>query len=433
MTTHGPAGSPQRVLVLDGQTNQALACVRSLGRAGHGVLVASHRRRPLAAWSRFCRHRFHLPDESLPAFAALRAWAARHEVSVVLPATERACLLLNAERAAWEDAGIRVGCGPDAMLAQAFDKARTLEIAAAAGVRTPPSRAPASIEEFRAAAAEIGYPCVLKSRFSNARVGDRFIPDVGTTYVRGPDDLDAAVRARRQGPFWPIIQGFVPGRGAGVFAVALEGRALAWFAHERLRDVRPSGSGSSLRRSVALDPRLRDPAERLLAAMAWSGPAMVEFRDDGSAAPFLMEVNGRFWGSLELAVRAGVDFPSLWIAGLTGGTLPPPGDYRTGVVLRWLWGDVKRLLYILAGPPAGYPGTYPTRWQGVRELLGRQPPGTRLEAWDPDDRRPAIGELVQGVGELLGRPHRPAAAEREAEALPSHHEAQTALRQGVET
>jgi len=32
------------VLVLDGQTNQALACVRSLGRAGYDVLVASDRR-----------------------------------------------------------------------------------------------------------------------------------------------------------------------------------------------------------------------------------------------------------------------------------------------------------------------------------------------------------------------------------------------------
>ena len=41
----------ERVLVLDAHTNQALACVRSLGRAGHEVFVASHRALPLAAWS----------------------------------------------------------------------------------------------------------------------------------------------------------------------------------------------------------------------------------------------------------------------------------------------------------------------------------------------------------------------------------------------
>jgi predicted ATP-grasp superfamily ATP-dependent carboligase len=89
-------------------------------------------------------------------------------------------------------------------------------------------------------------------------------------------ELTAAVQARRQGAHWPIIQGFVPGQGKGVFALCDRGRAIAWFAHERLRDVRPSGS-SSLRRSAPLDPRLLAPAERLLNALKWHGPAMVEF------------------------------------------------------------------------------------------------------------------------------------------------------------
>jgi predicted ATP-grasp superfamily ATP-dependent carboligase len=286
------------------------------------------------------------------------------------------------------------------MLRQAFDKVRTLEIAARCGVRTPPWRNPESLEECRAAAREIGYPVVLKSRFSNAWAGDTFIPDLGTTYVRHPAELEPAVLARRQGPFWPLIQGFVPGRGAGVFALATGGRAVAWFAHERLRDVRPSGSGSSLRRSIALDPRLAAPAERLLAAMGWDGPAMIEWRDDGSE-PYLMEVNGRWWGSLELAIAAGVDFPRLWLSALRGEAVDQGDRYTAGVTVRWLWGDVKRFLYILRGAPAGYPGRYPTVWQGVRELFGRQPPGTRLEAWAPDDRRPALGEWVQGIGELL--------------------------------
>src|SRR5207249_2779433 len=85
--------------------------------------------------------------------------------------------------------------------------------------------------------------------------------------------------------YWPIIQAFVPGKGKGVFTVCDHGRPIAWFAHERLRDVRPSGSGSSLRRSVALDPRLQTRAERLLAQMEWHGPAMAEFRDEGTGAP----------------------------------------------------------------------------------------------------------------------------------------------------
>jgi predicted ATP-grasp superfamily ATP-dependent carboligase len=394
-----PAGA---ILVLDGQTNHGLACVRSLGRAGYRVLTASRSRWPLAGWSRHCRGRFRLAGETLPAFAALRGWARGCGVRVVLPLTERSCVLCNAERREWEALGITVGCGPEEMLLRAFDKARTVAQAESCGVSTPPTRAPASLEECRAAAEAVGFPCVVKPRFSNAWDGDRFLPDRGTAYVKGRDELDAAVLARRQGEHWPLLQGFVPGQGKGIFALCDRGRAVAWFAHERLRDVRPSGSGSSLRRSVPLPERLRRPAERLLARLGWHGPAMVEFRDDGVQPPWLMEVNGRFWNSLQLAIDAGVDFPRMWLAVLEGRRVGPPAGYAEGVTVRWLWGDVKRFLNILAGPPAGYPGLYPTVWQGLRELLGPQPPGTRLETWDRRDPGPAVGEWVQGVGQLLG-------------------------------
>ena len=149
-------------LVLDGQTVQALACVRSLGRAGHPVLVASHRHRPLAAWSRYCRASFRLADETPATFSALRAWAAARGVRSVLPLTERACLLCNLEREAWEAAGIALGCAPQGMLLQAFDKVRTLEAASACGVDAPPTRLPSSLAEARAAAMELGFPCVVK-------------------------------------------------------------------------------------------------------------------------------------------------------------------------------------------------------------------------------------------------------------------------------
>lgn len=388
--------------MLDGQTNQALACVRSLGRAGYRVLVASQRRWPLAAWSRYSRGGFRLPGQTVAAFARLRAWAERQRVDVVLPLTERACVLCNAERGAWEAAGITVGCGPDVMLLPAFDKARTIERASRCGVAIPPTRAPDSLAAARLAAEAVGFPCVVKPRFSNAWDGSGFLPDLGTAYVARQEDLDAAVQVRRQGAHWPLIQGFVPGQGKGVFALCDRGQVTAWFAHERLRDVRPSGSGSSLRRSVALSARLRDPAARLLADLEWHGPAMVEFRDDGTGPPCLIEVNGRFWGSLELAVRSGVDFPNLWAGLLHGERVEAPADYQTGVTLRWLWGDVKRLLYILAGPPPGCPEPYPGLLEGLREVLGRQPAGTASETWSADDPWPAAGEWIQGIGELAG-------------------------------
>jgi predicted ATP-grasp superfamily ATP-dependent carboligase len=391
----------ETVLVLDGQTNQALACVRSLSCAGHRVLVASHYRWPLAAWSRHCAGSFQLAGQTRAAFAVLRDWAVGAGVTLVLPLTERACCLCNAEREAWEAAGITVGCAPQPLLERAFDKAQTLQLAAAGGVRIPPTFFPQSLQDCYAAAEQTGFPCVIKPRRSNAWDGAAFLPDHGCAYAANRAELAALVEPRRQGEAWPLLQGYVAGQGTGVFALCDHGRVLAWFAHERLRDVNPTGSGSSLRRSAPLPERLRSPAERMLAALQWHGPAMVEFRDDGVKAPCLMEVNGRFWGSLQLAIDAGADFPCWWVEVLRGRPVEAQTGYDEEIILRWLWGDVKRLLYILQGPPAGWGGAYPTRSAGLREFFGPQPKGTRLEVGRAADRWPAVGEWVQGGRELL--------------------------------
>ena len=410
-----------RVLVLDGHTTQALACVRALGRAGHTVFVAGLQRRPLAAWSRFCRGRYRLDDETLGAFGALRAWAHAQGIQVVLPQTERSCILCSLERDGWEELGIAVGCGPRELIWNAFDKVSTLERAEACGVRVPPRGAPQSLADGYAAARALGYPVVVKPRFSHFWEGGRFISGDGSRYAGDPAELEASLLACRQDTVWPLIQGFVPGRGKGVFALFDHGTPLVWFAHERLRDVRPSGSGSSLRRSIPLDPRLLEPADRLLRAWKWHGPAMVEFRDDGVNEPCLIEVNGRFWGSLELAIASGVDFPNLWVRLLTGEPVEPTTEYATGVTRRWLWGDFTRMLYIARGRPRGYPETYPSLREGLREVLGPQPPGTRSETWCADDRWPALGEWAQGLAQLVGRnSHHRGAAVGVAKAAPTN-------------
>jgi predicted ATP-grasp superfamily ATP-dependent carboligase/CelD/BcsL family acetyltransferase involved in cellulose biosynthesis len=391
----------ERILILDGHTNQALACVRSLGNAGYEVLVASHQRLPLSGWSRHCSEAFFLKEQNVEAFQGMREWAKQRAVKLVLPLTERSCLLCNAERGDWEGAGIIVGCGPDEMLKNAFDKALTLKLAKAAGVRIPPTYFSESLDASLQAVKEIGFPCVIKSRWSNAWDGKEFLPPKNPTYLNGPERSSEVLEEYRQGEHWPLIQGFVSGRGKGVFALCDRGEVVAWFAHERLRDTRPTGSSSSLRRSIRLEPRLREPAERLLRSLNWHGPAMVEFKDDGVNDPCLMEINGRFWGSLQLAIDAGVDFPRLWVSILKGESVAPVHNYTEGLTLRWMWGDIKRLMFIIRGAPVGYPGSFPGIGQGLNELLGKQPAGTVKEVWRRDDWWPGVGEVTGGLRALF--------------------------------
>ena len=190
------------VLVLDGQTNQALACVRSLGRDGYRILVASRHRRPLSAWSRWCTAHHRIGGEGVAEFATLRTWAVAHGVQVVLPMTERSCLLCNEDREAWEGAGIRVGCAEPDTLIQAFDKSRTLAAAEACGVSVPPTRLGTSEADIERGADELGYPCVIKSRFSEAWVDGRASAGWGGQLRRRPGRRG---RCRSEQPAWSIL------------------------------------------------------------------------------------------------------------------------------------------------------------------------------------------------------------------------------------
>ncbi len=74
---------------------------------------------------------------------------------------------------------------------------------------------------------------------------------------------------------------------------------------------------------------------------------MVEFKGNDGEIPYLMEVNTRFWGSLQLAVDCGVDFPWMLYQIANGETVQMTENYETGKRLRWLLGDVDNLYLTL--------------------------------------------------------------------------------------
>ena len=86
---------------------------------------------------------------------------------------------------------------------------------------------------------------------------------------------------------------------------------------------------------------------KLLKLMKWYGVAMVEFKEDPrDGIAKLMEVNPRFWGSLQLAVFSGVDFPYLIYRMAKGESFEPVLTYGVGRRCRWLLpGDLFHFLW----------------------------------------------------------------------------------------
>jgi protein-tyrosine-phosphatase/biotin carboxylase len=404
-TGAGLDSGPQqdRVLVLDADMPHTLAIVRSLARRGLAVHVASHAAKPLAGYSRHAREVLHYPDPLTdePAFLAwIGTVAHAGTYRLVIPVTERTAVPIH-EQASLRGTG-RFALPPAEALAVALDKERTLELASGLGVPIPYSTPVVSEADLTQALADIRYPVVVKPSRSIG-TGREVRRQLSVEYAFGEQELRAKTRHfLAYGEV--LLQQYVPGEGVGIELIANRGRIEYAFQHRRLHEIPLTGGGSCLRISVPVEPVLLDAAARLMAALAWHGVAMVEFKwnaADGSFA--LMEINGRFWGSLPLAVAAGADFPAMLYELLVDGAVGARPPARTGVVCRKLSSDIYWLEQVLRrDAPAGLV-KFPSLGSVLRDLLLVFSPRHRFDVQQWRDPWPGVVDLARIGGAYLDR------------------------------
>ncbi len=390
-----------KVVVTDGNNRAALAVTRSLGRLGHQVVVGERRAPALAQTSRYCAGRFTYPDPvSEPdAFAERVLETVRRErADVVVPMADVTTFSLLRRRAELE-AICRLPLAPTPTIERAGDKADIVETARTLGVPVP--------QTVRIDAAgpvpplPFPYPVVVKPHRSRVLTAGGW-KSTAVGYAADAAALAQQLARRPAHEFPLLIQERIAGPGVGVFACYDRGRAVALFSHRRLRERPPWGGVSVLSESAPLCPQASASATALLDAIGWHGVAMVEFkRDDRDDTPRLMEINGRFWGSLQLAIDAGVDFPAMLLTLVEGGSFPPQAPYRLGVRNRWLWGDVDNLILTLTG--SGPAGPRRGRLRAVGDFLACRGKDLHYENPRRGDLRPFAFESYRWCARLVGR------------------------------
>jgi predicted ATP-grasp superfamily ATP-dependent carboligase len=363
------------------------------------VTVADERLRSLAGASRYCRTVVQVPSPARAGDAFVRA--IKHEVErakhrVVIPTDDVTLSLLSEARSQFE--GLAVLPFPGAEIVQmAHDKGALMSLAEEQGIPIPKTVVVRERADLERAIRHVGLPAVVKARVSRLRVAGQWRSGGGTHYVHTPAALERACRAVSEAVPFPVVQECIPGDGRGLFALMNRGRLRAAFAHRRIREKPPSGGVSVLSESVALDPKLLEDSERILEALKWHGVAMVEFKHDArDGISKLLEINGRFWGSLQLAVDAGVDFPALLYRQAVDGDVEPVFTYRLGARLRWWLGDVDWLLLRLRDKDGVRP-----RLGALREFLRPAGKAARSEVFRRDDPAPATVELAHYLRDAL--------------------------------
>lgn len=335
------------ILILDATQRSALALVRSLGQHSElAVWTAEAATRALAGESRYSSKFLTCPSAELHPQEFIQ-WLveiqAEQKFDLVMPVTEITSQLILINKELLQHVPIPF---PDyEQVMQLADKGNLVKLATRLGLNCPRTEFFNSRTDLDPE--KIEYPCVIKPVQSRLFRNNQWINTV-VGIIRSPAELEKYLLKNTYLDFSGfMLQEFIPGHGAGIFGLYHRGDPVTFFAHKRLREKPPQGGVSVLSESQPVDENLKIFAEKLLSAANWHGVAMVEFRINENGTAYLMEINTRFWGSLQLSIDSGVDFPWLLVARQLGLPHQTPTNYKIGQRLRWWLGDLDSLYIFL--------------------------------------------------------------------------------------
>ncbi len=147
-----------------------------------------------------------------------------------------------------------------------------------------------------------------------------------------------------------MVQPVLTGVGEGIFGLNGPDGVKEWSAHRRIRMLNPLGSGSSACTSVRISDQPFRAAEKMVGKTNWPGMFMIELLRDGANRIWFMELNGRSWGSMALAVRLGLHYPAWTVMQVLDPTFEPPDPPPwKELVCRHLGREILHVLSVLKG------------------------------------------------------------------------------------
>ena len=397
-------------LVLDAKLRQSLVTVRSLGSRGMRVAaleVATSLQKAKSVptfSSRWCQRSGIVPSyeqNAEPFLAYLKQFVDTIGAKVLITSSDGTLAVLREHRAAFERK-TRIAIANEAALSIAVNKDKTFEIAEQLGIGVPKGVTVVSVDEVAEAIRDIGLPAVVKpveSWLWGEQHGVRLISELVTT----PDEARLAVENLTQFGGTVQFQQFLPGKREAMSFLYAHGTMYARFAQWAKRTQPPLGGTSVYRQSIDIPHDIGDQAERLVREIDLDGYSEVEFRRGSDGKAYLMEINPRLSASVEVAVRAGVDFPYLLYKRAHGERIENIVGYRPGGWMRYLEGDVITTMQTIT--QRGRPGVTPIP-QAFLEFFTAflVPTGYDYVDWrDPLPTLAAATEFAQRTQQRVGK------------------------------
>lgn len=381
-----------KVLVLGSNSRSCLTIVRSLGRKGIKVHLAWHDPDSIVLYSRYIDKvhdiaRYGDGNDSWQ--GELKDLLAKERFELVIPNDDAGVRALIGHRAVFSKLA-KLALPNEKAFEYSFNKNKTYELAQEIGLPVPKQIEISSIDECDIFDQEWSYPLVIKPVASSV-VLKNSLYFLKVAYAESKEELIDRLK-----PILSIskalVQEYFVGTGVGLEFLSNNGQICVAFQHVRVHEPM-TGGGSAYRKSVVIDDELLQYVKMIVEALEYTGVAMVEFKYNFEKKEFvLIEINGRFWGSLPLAIASGVDFPYYLYEMIVHNRRNFPTEYRTGIYCRNLFMDASWFIRNLKTKPGSYNNAKPLTsviLEFSNILLLRE----RSDTFVLDDLYPALVEL----------------------------------------
>jgi len=327
-----PDTSLRRVLLTDVGYKHTLAAARALSKAGYLVDVIGSKYSYASLSKYVSRGVFSsegLTESNMENFIE---FLTSESYQCLIPIGGKSVQLISENRI--EIGKVTQIClAPVESINMCLNKVETLLFAEEKGVKIPATLSKRDLLN-QDLSKKINFPVVIKSSLEL----DRFDPIYCDTF----EELRASLGNKKIANSEYIVQERIKGTGEAFFGLYQEGVLMDYFMHERIREWPISGGPSTYAKSIKKDD-LFFQGNLLLESLDWHGVAMVEFkRNIETGVLYLMEINPKFWGSLDLAISAGVNFPKRIVDLCSGKVISNSSSYKIGLKFQWpLDGDFK--------------------------------------------------------------------------------------------
>lgn len=394
--------APDKVLILDAHKNSSVLISRALSEANVEITVGGWSRLSPGMVSRYTTNRFlhSSPYQQPEQFVnELEAYLESNNFLAVIPVTDLSHVLLSKHKQRLEKTGTAIGVEDWSQFISANNKKSLAKLTESLSVPGPYTKAPESIDSVPEMRDDFSYPVVIKPQFTTVKGADGTYTEARISeenYVQKPEELAGKYRSLVETyPYFsadlPIIQEVIQGTVVATCGLAEDGSFVQYFQEERLRTYPLEGGPSSLRQGIRV-PTMLEYTKEIVAALGWTGPIYVEFIRSPDGECHVLEVNGRYWGSVGCAICGGVNVPLLHYQQLKGTLSNPPQEYTVGRQQRRLfYTDLKWLkAHLEAGNIGALSPFLKSFIQADHDLMAI------------DDPLPVAGAVLWAIQETIG-------------------------------